>query len=82
MSTVSRKKRKLKGKCKALLAAAKLEAELDATRKEQLSQLDCPICLQIIPPPIFQCPEGHLLCSDCKVCLFLLLLLLLLLLHR
>ncbi len=28
----------------------------------------CPVCLTLLRPPmrIFQCPEGHILCEECK----------------
>ncbi len=28
----------------------------------------CPVCLTTLRPPmrIFQCPEGHILCEECK----------------
>ena len=28
----------------------------------------CPVCLMLLKPPtrIFQCPEGHILCEECK----------------
>eukprot|EP00938_MAST-03A_sp_MAST-3A-sp1_P005758 g5758.t1 len=28
--------------------------------------LECPICLDTMGPPIFQCREGHLICSPCR----------------
>ncbi|KAL2487855.1 E3 ubiquitin-protein ligase [Forsythia ovata] len=28
--------------------------------------LECPICMNIMYPPIHQCPNGHTLCSKCK----------------
>ena len=32
-----------------------------------LTMLECPICLDVaVRPPIYQCPEGHLLCEDCN----------------
>ena len=29
---------------------------------------ECPICLESLAPParLYNCPEGHLLCSDCR----------------
>ncbi|XP_047333892.1 putative E3 ubiquitin-protein ligase SINAT1 [Impatiens glandulifera] len=33
-------------------------------RMQQL--LQCPICENSMYPPIYQCPNGHTLCSDCK----------------
>ena len=31
-----------------------------------LDQLECPVCMEIILPPIFQCDAGHLICEACK----------------
>lgn len=28
--------------------------------------LDCPVCSALVMPPIYQCPNGHLLCSSCR----------------
>ena len=30
------------------------------------SELECPICFELARPPIFQCPEGHILCGSCR----------------
>ena len=29
---------------------------------------ECPLCMVLMTPPkqIYQCPEGHLVCSDCR----------------
>lgn len=35
-------------------------------RSEVESELECPVCLEISRPPIYQCPEGHIVCSACK----------------
>jgi len=35
-------------------------------RSEVESELECPVCLEISRPPIYQCPEGHIICSACK----------------
>ncbi|TQE01223.1 hypothetical protein C1H46_013130 [Malus baccata] len=29
--------------------------------------LECPVCMNLMCPPIHQCPNGHTLCSSCKV---------------
>ncbi|XP_030955705.1 E3 ubiquitin-protein ligase SINAT2-like [Quercus robur] len=29
--------------------------------------LECPVCMNLMYPPIYQCPSGHTLCSNCKV---------------
>ncbi len=32
-----------------------------------LQMLECPICMDVADrPPIYQCPEGHLLCEECN----------------
>ncbi|XP_027075917.1 E3 ubiquitin-protein ligase SINAT2 [Coffea arabica] len=28
--------------------------------------LECPVCMNLMYPPILQCPNGHTLCSNCK----------------
>ncbi len=29
-------------------------------------ELECPVCMDISRPPIYQCEEGHIICSSCK----------------
>ncbi|KAE8726614.1 E3 ubiquitin-protein ligase SINAT2 [Hibiscus syriacus] len=29
--------------------------------------LECPVCTNLMYPPIHQCPNGHTLCSNCKI---------------
>jgi len=31
-----------------------------------LKMLECPICLETMGPPIYQCREGHLICAKCR----------------
>ena len=41
--------------------------QTDANINELLNTLECPVCLDTADsPPIFQCPEGHLLCQRCN----------------
>ena len=39
-----------------------------AQNEENEHQFACPVCLELLRPPlrIFQCPEGHILCENCK----------------
>ena len=39
-----------------------------AQNEEDEDQFACPVCLELLKPPlrIFQCPEGHILCENCK----------------
>lgn len=32
-----------------------------------LTALECPVCLDTIPPPVSQCLNGHLVCSRCRL---------------
>ena len=34
--------------------------------KEVLEQLECPVCMQYMLPPITLCGNGHNICSSCK----------------
>ena len=27
---------------------------------------ECPVCMDVSKPPIYQCEEGHIICSSCK----------------
>ncbi|XP_060523897.1 uncharacterized protein LOC132700534 [Cylas formicarius] len=33
---------------------------------EMLSDLECPVCFEYMPPPIYQCLTGHCICATCK----------------
>jgi hypothetical protein len=56
---------------------ARLEVELERAERERVvaqgaeddERLACPVCLDLLRPPlrVFQCPEGHILCENCKV---------------
>eukprot|EP01044_Picomonas_judraskeda_P024536 COSAG03_NODE_6799_length_1004_cov_1.124862_1_plen_325_part_10 len=41
-------------------------AESCISSEALLKKLECPICMETIPPPINQCTAGHTLCSECK----------------
>ena len=34
--------------------------------KELEAELECPVCMEVSRPPIYQCEEGHIICSTCK----------------
>ena len=42
-------------------------AEGNGERRDE-EWFGCPVCLMLLTPPtrIFQCPEGHILCEECK----------------
>lgn len=40
---------------------------LSASMQTIVAALECPVCLDTIPPPVFQCQNGHLVCSRCRV---------------
>jgi len=35
-------------------------------RSEIEGELECPVCMEVSRPPIYQCGEGHIICSACK----------------
>ncbi|KAG5897400.1 hypothetical protein JTB14_013492 [Gonioctena quinquepunctata] len=39
---------------------------LSACLSTILAFLECPICLDTIPPPTYQCDNGHLICMRCR----------------
>ncbi|ETN64835.1 hypothetical protein AND_003412 [Anopheles darlingi] len=40
---------------------------LTASMQTVVAALECPVCFDTIPPPVFQCQNGHLVCSRCRV---------------
>lgn len=44
----------------------KMLKQLSTMDKQLLEELECPICKNHMVPPIYICPTGHSLCSDCK----------------
>uniref|UniRef100_A0A8W7PU17 PDZ domain-containing protein n=1 Tax=Anopheles coluzzii TaxID=1518534 RepID=A0A8W7PU17_ANOCL len=40
---------------------------LTASMQTIVAALECPVCFDTIPPPVFQCQNGHLVCSRCRV---------------
>lgn len=44
-----------------------LNLQLLSSCLQQCSQLlECPVCLESVQPPVWQCCHGHLLCSGCR----------------
>ncbi|PSN32486.1 hypothetical protein C0J52_25186 [Blattella germanica] len=39
---------------------------MDSFQEVLLTQIECPICLQYMTPPIKQCLNGHNICKDCR----------------
>ena len=58
----------IKSSSYSIVRAKKVEESSlpESERSEIESELECPVCLEISRPPIYQCPEGHLICSACK----------------
>lgn len=40
---------------------------LSACVQAILTALECPVCLDTIPPPAAQCMNGHLVCARCRI---------------
>ena len=47
------------------MPTANVESELSIARAEELRELEreleCPVCMDISQPPIYQCEEGHII---------------------
>jgi len=44
----------------------RLTKELNLLHNRLLANIECPVCLEPIVPPIHQCRRGHLVCLRCK----------------
>ena len=46
----------------------KLLSDLEPSEelREIESELECPVCMEMAQPPIYQCEEGHIICATCK----------------
>ena len=69
-SITKQEKEAIKNFC-TVLTTAKRKYEDDEEKekeKEEDSSFECPICYEMMAPPkkIYQCLEGHLVCSECK----------------
>lgn len=46
---------------------ASTSAAISATPVANLTSIfECPVCMDYVLPPIYQCSNGHLLCSNCR----------------
>nr|GEX30012.1 E3 ubiquitin-protein ligase SINAT2-like [Tanacetum cinerariifolium] len=46
--------------------ASRVDEKHQMVLKNLYEILECPVCTTIMSPPIYQCPNGHTLCSICK----------------
>ena len=53
---------------KAMLDAQRFLLNIDKKIKAKESDLECPVCFEVpsMGEPIYQCREGHLVCSQCE----------------
>ncbi|GAB0098996.1 uncharacterized protein DMENIID0001_148130 [Sergentomyia squamirostris] len=40
---------------------------LSACMSTILASMECPVCMDTIPPPAMQCQNGHLVCAKCRI---------------
>ena len=45
---------------------SRAKSKKSAEMREVERELECPICMDVSQPPIYQCEEGHIICSSCK----------------
>lgn len=41
------------------------EVERDTDDDKAAEEYECPVCLQIMAPPVYQCKNGHTMCKKC-----------------
>ncbi|KAK3911316.1 E3 ubiquitin-protein ligase DIS1 [Frankliniella fusca] len=59
--------KKVQGLLTAGSGPTPLNLQLLSSCLQQASQLlECPVCLEAVKPPVWQCCHGHLLCSGCR----------------
>ena len=39
---------------------------IDSKIEAKEEELECPVCFEVASPPIFACPDLHLICTDCR----------------
>ena len=44
----------------------KLRTSMKRRRDDIASELECPVCEQLITPPVMRCRKNHYLCSGCR----------------
>ncbi|TVU17723.1 hypothetical protein EJB05_33774, partial [Eragrostis curvula] len=50
----------------AMAPSKRKSAETEKITVEDANSLDCGVCFSPLKPPIFQCDNGHALCSSCR----------------
>lgn len=51
----------------AVNISSKTLVSVDSIEQDILCELECPICLEYMVPPIYQCQTGHSICGSCKI---------------
>jgi hypothetical protein len=49
-----------------LRSACNIQFQFTSLEEFLLSQLECPVCMEYIRPPIMLCENGHNICNICK----------------
>jgi len=59
-------KEKIKERSKSNPASLSTTGNKSYDHLNIMSELECPICFELSRPPIYQCPEGHIICNNCR----------------
>ena len=67
LESITKQEKEVIMKFCTVLKGAKRKFEEEDEEEEEKDE-DCPICFDMMTPPkkIYQCAEGHLVCSECK----------------
>ena len=49
-----------------LRGASDVQSQFTRVEEILLSQLECPVCMEYMRPPIMLCENGHNICNICK----------------
>ena len=56
--------------CDQAVAEPKSDAQIvDLTESdvpEMLGLIECPVCREVPPPPLYNCENGHFVCANCR----------------
>ena len=52
--------------CQSSKTAEAYKKPKSSEMREVERELECPVCMDVSRPPIYQCEEGHIICSSCK----------------
>ena len=53
-------------KCESQPGSLELLEYIDGQIESKEKELECPVCLEVVSPPLFCCDDQHLTCAECR----------------